>query len=169
MTGLHKGTYVLYLLRNNDGGGLCTAQKIMDQQIARKIYLGARPTQLNSSNQSLALHTAYTVETGTNPSLDWKMVSPCTNQINQRQTWLAALCRKNCFFLVLCTFMDEREDQSVHCNGQKRLFIGTTNVTCNCKVVLKLLICRFHVYKMKPNEKRLSLSVLKKDVKNYYY
>ena len=47
------------------------------------------------------------------------------------------------------------------------LLFGSTSV--NSKMVnMILLICRFHVYKMKMNEKRPSLLVLRREVKKYY-
>ena len=63
----------------------------------------------------------------------------------------------------------EKTNQSTAMDNNIFLF-GNTDVTCDSKVVnLILLNCRFHEYKMKMNEKRLSISVLKEDVKNYMY
>merc|ERR1712035_237828 len=65
-------------------------------------------------------------------------------------------------------WIEEKTNVSIVMDNNAFLF-GNTNATCYSKVVnLILLICRFHVYKMKMNEKRPSFSVLKKDVKNYY-
>jgi hypothetical protein len=58
-----------------------------------------------------------------------------------------------------------KEKVNIHVNWEKDNLLFGVNVKC---MDLIMLICRFHIYKMKMKGNKPSIHVLKKDIKDYY-
>ena len=90
----------------------------------------------------------------------------CTFCHEAEETLIHIFC--NCRLVIefwddVMKWIKEKADITTNWGKENLLFGVNENI-----IDLILLLCRFHIYKMKMNDKKPSIHILKKDIKNYY-